>query len=110
MYAIQDIGNPTKEAQPSNAQLLRSSRAPDAAHPAGVPVVRFDAPGPRTLYGVQPRDHVGVRLGIGVRVGGGSLIGNSEERVQGPIEAGGDLPKLAGETLGDRRSRSGNLL
>jgi len=81
MHAVQDVGNPTKEAQPSNAQFLRSSRAPGAAYAASVTVVRFDTPGPRTLNGVQPRDHVGVRLGISVRVGSGGLVGNSEERV-----------------------------
>ena len=89
MHAVQDVGNPTKEAQPSNAQLLRSSRAPDAAHTAGVPVMRFDAPGPRTLNGVQPRDHVGVRLGIGVWVGCGGFIGDSEKRIQGLVKSGG---------------------
>jgi hypothetical protein len=108
--AVQDVGNPTKEPQPSNGQHLRSARASGAAHTAGIPVVRFNAPGPRTLQSVQARDEVGVRLGIGVRIGGGDLIGNSEERFQVPIEAGRDLAKLAGETLGDRRPRSGNLL
>jgi hypothetical protein len=52
-----------------------------AAHAVSITAVRFDTPGPRTLNGVQPCDYVSVRLGISVRVGGGGLIRDSEERV-----------------------------